>query len=175
MKAVVVYKSKTGFTKKYAEWITEALSADILEASKVKADSLINYDTIIYGGSLYAAGINGVKLITQNLDKLKGKKVLVYGVGASPSKENVLSDVTEKNFSKEQQKYIKFFYFRGGFNYSKLNPFDKFLMSIMKWSIMRKKAEDRTEDEKGMLGVYDKPVDFTSKENIKELLDYVNS
>ncbi len=26
MKTIVVYKSKTGFTKKYAEWISEELS-----------------------------------------------------------------------------------------------------------------------------------------------------
>ncbi|GEA31640.1 flavodoxin [Clostridium beijerinckii] len=28
MKTVVIYKSKTGFTKKYAKWIAEELSAD---------------------------------------------------------------------------------------------------------------------------------------------------
>lgn len=76
MKAVVIYKSKTGFTKKYAQWIAEDLSADIFEVSKVNMNMLNSYDTVIYGGSLYAVGINGVKLITQNIDKLKDKKLV---------------------------------------------------------------------------------------------------
>ncbi len=74
MKTIVVYKSKTCFTKKYAQWITEDLSADLFEVSKVNIDILTQYDTIIYGGSLYAVGIIGVKLITKNINKLKDKR-----------------------------------------------------------------------------------------------------
>jgi flavodoxin len=58
MKTLVVYKSKTGYTKKYAEWIAEELSADILEVSKVNINILASYDTVIFGGSLHAVGIN---------------------------------------------------------------------------------------------------------------------
>jgi menaquinone-dependent protoporphyrinogen IX oxidase len=175
MKAVVVYKSKTGFTKKYAEWIAEDLLADIFEVSKVNIKMLAEYDTIIYGGSLYAVGINGVKLITQNINKLKDKKVVVFTTGASPSRENVINEVRDKNFTADQQKYIKFFYLRGGFNYSKLNLFDKFLMTLLKWKIKSKKEEELTNDEIGMLAVYNKPVNFTRKENIDEIIKYVIS
>ena len=83
MKTIVIYRSKTGFTRKYAQWITEALSADIFDISKVNDNMLSDYDTIIYGGSLYAAGITGVKYIKQNLAKLKDKKVIVFATGAS--------------------------------------------------------------------------------------------
>lgn len=175
MKAVVIYKSKTGFTKKYAEWITEDLSADIFDVSKININMLNEYDTVIYGGSLYAVGINGVKLITQSIDKLKDKKIVVFATGASPSREEVINEVRDKNFTKEQQKYIKFFYLRGGFNYSKLNLFDQILMTLLKWKIKSKKQEELTTDEIGMLAVYDKPVNFTRKENIAEIINYVNS
>ena len=67
MRTVVIYKSKTGFTKKYAKWISEELSSDIFDISKVTANMLTAYDTVIYGGGLYAMGISGVKLITKNL------------------------------------------------------------------------------------------------------------
>ena len=89
MKTIVIYKSKTGFTRKYAELITEELSADIFDVSKVNDSMLSAYDTIIYGGSLYASGITGVKYIKQNLHKLKDKKVIVFATGASlPAKKN---------------------------------------------------------------------------------------
>ncbi|HEX9026680.1 MAG TPA: flavodoxin domain-containing protein [Clostridium sp.] len=175
MKAIVIYKSKTGFTKKYAKWIAEDLTADIFEVSKVTINKLIEYDTIIYGGSLYAVGINGVKLITQNINKLKDKKVVVFATGASPSRDDVVNEVRNKNFTKEQQEHIKFFYLRGGFNYSKLNLFDKILMLLLKWKIKNKKKEELTNDEIGMLAIYDKPMDFTMKKDIERIITYVNS
>lgn len=173
MKTVVIYKSKTGFAKKYAQWIAKELSADIFEFTKADINILANYDNVIYGGSLYAVSINGVKLITQNLDKLKGKKIVVFATGASPSRKEVISEVRNKNFTLEQQKYIHFFYLRGGFDYSKLKILDKILMTLLKWKIKSKK--ELTDDEKGMISMYDKPVDFTREENIDAIIDYINN
>ncbi len=173
MKAVVIYKSKTGFAKKYAQWIAEDLSTDIFDASKVNINMLTAYDTIIYGGSLYAGGINGIKLIKQNIDKLKDKKIVVFATGASPSREDVINKVFNRNFTVEQQKYIKFFYLRGGFNFSRLSSFDKFIMTILKWQMKRKKKEELTPDEADMLAAYDKPVDYTSRDNITKIIDCI--
>lgn len=175
MKAVIIYKSKTGFVKKYAEWIAEDLLADIFEVSKVNLNMLTKYDTVIYGGSLYAVGINGVKFITKNIDKLMGKRIVVFASGASPSSEEVIKEVITHNFTSDQQKHIKFFYLRGGFNYNKLPPFDKVLMTLLKWKIKTKKKKELTSDEIGMLEAYDKPADFTRKSNIEEIVSYVNS
>ena len=177
MKTVVIYESKTGFTKKYAEWISEELSADIFPASKVTADMLSAYDCVIYGGGLYVVGINGVKLITNNVEKLNGKKVVVFATGMSPSREEAVSEVISKNFTFEQQKIIKFFYLRGGFDYRKLNPFDKMLMTLLKASINWKKIRKKEliSDEIGILEVFDKPTDYTRRAKIDELVAYVTS
>ena len=173
MKTVVIYKSKTGYAKKYAKWIAEKLAADIFDVSKVTTNMLTAYDTVIYGGGLYVVGINGVKLITKNLNKLKDKKVIVFATGVSPSREEAISEVINKNFTSEEQKYIQFFYLRGGFDYSKLKPFDKVLMTLLKWKIKTKK--ELTPDERGMLETYDKPADFTRKKNIDKIITYVSS
>lgn len=173
MKSVVIYKSKTGFSKKYAQWIAEELSADIFEVSKCNIESIETYDVVVYGGSLHAVGINGINFITKNFDKLKSKRIIVFATGASPARENVLNEVTNRNFTPEQQNYIKLFYLRGGFDYNKLGFVDKTLMTLLKLKIKNKKV--LTPDEKGMLTAYDKPADFTKKENIKELIAYANS
>lgn len=173
MKTLVKYKSRTGFTKRYAEWIAERLSADIFEASKAGVEVFKAYDTVIYGGGLYAAGINGVKLITGNLEKLKGKKVVVFATGASPAREDAIREVRNTNFTPDGLKQIQFFYFRGGFDFSKLNLFYKVLMTLFKWKLRMKKVQ--TADERGMLSAYDKPADFTRKQNIEALIAAVNS
>lgn len=173
MKTVIIYKSKTGFTKKYAQWIAEALSADAFDVSKANIDMIKQYDNIIYGGSLYAVGITGLKFITKNFDKLKDKKLVVFATGASPSSQRVIDEVVSKNFTLEQQKYIKFFYLRGGFDYKKLNFFDKFLMKLLKLKIKSKAKDKLTKDEIGMLAIYDRPTDFSLRKNIDVIVNYI--
>jgi len=175
MKTVVVYKSKTGFVKNYAEWIAEELSADIFEVSKVNINMLATYDTVVYGGSLHAVGIIGIKFIKKNIDKLKDKKLVVFASGASPSSEEAINAVRNNNFTPDQQKHIEFFYLRGGFNYNKLPPYDKLLMTLLKWKIKIKKKQRKEliPDEIGMLAFFDKPVDFTKKKNIDKIITYI--
>lgn len=173
MKTIVIYRSKSGFVKKYAEWIAHALAADLFEADKVCGKMLTAYDTIIYGGGLYAVGINGVKLIKNNLDKLQGKKVIVFCSGASEASEKVIKDVCDHNFSPKEQQRIRLFYLRGGFDFSKLKPMDKVLMTIMKWMLKAKK--ERTAEDEGMLALYDHPADYTKEQNIEELIAYAKT
>lgn len=175
MKALVVYKSKSGFAKKYAQWIAEELQADIYEASKVDRNMLMLYDTIIYGGGLYAVGINGLKLITRNFEKIKDKKLVVFATGATPSRDEDIEKVRAANFTPEQQKYIRFFYLRGGFDYTHLKLIDKILMNLLKLKLKYKNKEKLIPDERGMLAAYDKPIDFTRKKNIEKLIEYVRS
>lgn len=177
MKTIVIYQSKTGFVKKYAQWIAEELSADIFEVSKVDINRLTDYDAVVYGGSLHAVGINGVKFITKNLDQLKDKRLVVFASGASPSSKEVIKAVLNNNFTLDQQKCIEFFYLRGGFDYDKLPPFDKALMTLLRWKIEIKKLQKKEliPDEVGMLAFFDKSVDFTKKEYIAEIVDYINS
>ena len=40
MNAIVVYKTKYGSTKTYAEWIAEELGCDAVDAKKVSIDSV---------------------------------------------------------------------------------------------------------------------------------------
>ncbi|HEX3047847.1 MAG TPA: flavodoxin domain-containing protein [Bacillota bacterium] len=175
MKTVVLYKSKTGFTKKYADWIAGELAADLYESSQITIEEITTYDTVIYGGGLYIIGINGVELITQNLAKLQGKKIVVFGVGASPGREEEIREVQDANFTLEQQQQIRFFYLRGGYDYHKLKPVDKVLMILLKWKIKLKPKTKLTADERGMLAAYQHPADFTRKKNIEELIAYVTS
>lgn len=175
MRSVVIYSSKTGFTKKYAKWLAEDLSADIFDATKVTAEMLEGYDTIIYGGGLYALGISGVEYIKQNRGKLKNKKVVVFATGLSPSRDDTILAVKNYNFTADEQQYLRFFYLRGGFDYSKLNAFNKVIMTFLKWKLKMKNNEKLTPDERGMLASYNKPVDFVRRENIEEIIAYVKS
>lgn len=66
-KIAVVYKSKYGATKKYAEWLSEDIGADLYLQDNCKFEILNSYDTIIYGGGIYASGIAGLSFIKKKL------------------------------------------------------------------------------------------------------------
>jgi len=170
-KTVVVYRSTTGFTKNYATWLSEELQCDLLQGKKTKVSDLIKYDTIIYGGGLYASGINGAKLITKNLGLLKGKKLVIFSVGASPVREETTQELRKANIPAEYDSLIKFFYLRGGFDYTRLNPLMKLLMNLKKLQVKMSKSNDP--DAKGFLASYEKPLDFTNKKYLKPIIETI--
>ena len=49
MKSIVIYNSKTGFTKKYAEWISEAAGCECVELKKAGKVKLAEYDSSVFG------------------------------------------------------------------------------------------------------------------------------
>ncbi len=96
---VVLYKSKYGATKKYAEWLAEELSSDIIETKQAGIEQVAKYDTIILGGGIYATGIAGISFLRKHYEKLKDKRILVFAVGASPYDEKAMTAIKERNFN----------------------------------------------------------------------------
>ncbi|MDP3386021.1 MAG: flavodoxin domain-containing protein [Eubacteriales bacterium] len=173
MKAAVIYKSKSGYTKNYAQWISETLGAELLQGTEVKIENLNEYNTLIFGGGLYASGINGIKAIKKSINRYPTKNIIVFVTGASPGREEEIDSVFKRNFTEQEQGAIKFFYYRGGFDYSKCSAIDKVLMKMLE--VILKNKKELSPDERGMLNAYKTPMDFTKKENTNELIDYVMS
>lgn len=173
MRTIVIYRSATGFTRKYAVWIAEALAADLFELKQVTPQMVQAYDCIIFGGRLYAVGIDGVKFITRNFETFKNSRLIVFATGASVPGEAVAAEVFSQNFTPQQQASIDFYYLRGGFDYMALPPFDRLLMYLLKKKISWKKARGKKldPDEAGMLTLYNRVADFTSQEHIAPILE----
>ena len=171
MKAIVVYKSKTGYTKKYAEWIAEELGCDIKENAALS--DILDYDTIICGGGVYGGTLNGAKLITKNLGKLSGKKLILFAVGAMLDEEKDTVPFWNKHLTPEQQKSIGHFFLRGGFDFSQLKGADRLMMSMIKKHL--EKIKEPTNEDKGFLAAFSEPVDFTDKKNIAGLIEYAKN
>lgn len=170
----VVYRSKYGSTKKYAEWIASEVNADLFEGSQVKMKDLLTYDTIVFGGGLYAVGILGFPEIKKQFAQLQDKQWIVFAVGASPARKEAFEHVLNSNLTDEMKGKVQFFMLRGAFNYQGLNRFDRFLMWMMKLKLKSKKPEDLDADGKGMLASYGRPVDWTNKKAIQPIIACIN-
>ena len=170
-KIAVIYKSKYGATKQYARWIAEELSAPLFEASDIKPSQLADYDVVVYGGGLYAGGISGVKLVTEN----PVKALVVFTVGLKDPETADFSDVLTKNFKQEYLPKIKVFHLRGGADFKSLSLFHKGIIATLKKVAEKKSPDERTSEEQTAFAIADKEVDFTDKEAISPLVEYVRS
>ncbi len=173
MNAIVIYKSKYGSTKAYAQWIAEELSCDICDASEIKVDELKSYDTIIYGGGLYAEIIAGVTLITKNIDKLCDKKIVVFTTGLTPPDCRAYYDdlVVKKNFKGDTYLKIKMFNYPGKMIIDELSLVHKTAIKTLK-KLMSDK-QNPTDMEKLLIDLCDADGDFSDKSLICDLIEYV--
>lgn len=167
----IIYKSKYGSTKKYAEWIAQETEADLFDFSKINLQKVMGYDTIVYGGGLYANGIAGISTITKNYEKLKGKKILVFTVGivSTDDKKTFLPSI-EKNFSKEMRKNIEFFYFRGEIDYKNLGMIHKSMLTMLKAKSSKDDEKKISDEEIEILVTNKGKLDFKDKNSIEPLL-----
>lgn len=176
-KTAVVYQSKYGSTEKYARWISEALSCDLFQRNSIRIEDLISYDTIIYGGGLYAGGVSGVDLLIRNFDKLSGKNIILFTCGlADPAdKENTdhIKASLKKVFTHQMEEQIKIFHLRGGIDYSKLGLVHKAMMSMLHKMMTKKDYDTLRNEDKEMIDTYGKTVDFTDKASISPIVSYV--
>lgn len=173
MKNIVVYESKYGSTEKYAKWIGEELNCKVSKISDVTTEELLNYDNIVFGGWLHAGKIKGFKDIYENIHKFKHKNLILFYVGLSIMDDKIYEEVKKKNFANVDN--IKQFYLRGAFNYEKLTILDKLMMNIFKIMLKTQKEEEMDENTKGMIEAYNTPIDFTDKNNIKPIIEAINS
>ena len=82
MNGIILYKSKYGATKKYADWLSASTRFSCVETDKADIGMVSGYDVIILGGGIYASGIAGLSFFKKNIDKLKDKKLIVFCCGA---------------------------------------------------------------------------------------------
>ena len=162
MKRIVVYQSGTGFTAQYAGWIAEELGCEAKELKKVNTGELQAYDEVIYGGYIMANMVSGYNKIKA----LQLKRLVVFGVGMSVAKEEVVKQIVEQNGLEADS----FFYFEGGYNPKKVGFIKKMMMNMIKKSIEQK--EEKTEEDFYMLKTF-QGADSTKREYIIPLIEYV--
>ena len=176
VKTLVLYFSKYGTTRKYAELISDELGCEIFSINNFKQNNISNYNTIIIGSGLYAGKIRGIDIIVKNYEILKDKKLVLFTCGlADYSKiENINSIYKriKKEFPEKIIENMKIFYLRGGINYKKLTLKHRIMMWLMKRMILKKGIDKLNEENKEFINTYGKVLDFIDKNSITEIIKY---
>ncbi len=109
LNAVVIYRSKYGSTKRYAEWIAEELNADIFAVSEFDVSKLENYSIVLFGSSVHIGKVKGITFIKNNWPILSKKKVVVFASTGSPKIEPKQQQVVVASLPPELCQLVKYF------------------------------------------------------------------
>ncbi len=169
-RTVVIYKSKHGSTKKYAQWIGEELDCPVIEHKDFKKSDFVNYDNIIYGGHVQAGGIMGFELIKRNMRRLQDKKIVVFAVGLNVMEKENRMQLREINFDKRRVERMTCFYCPGAYKPEEITGIDAGIMKLMVRMLEGKPATEMTESDKALLDAVKNGADLVDKKYIEPIV-----
>lgn len=177
MNIIILYESIYGSTEKYARWLSEALSCDLSKSTKFTSERLKEYDTVIFGGGLYAGGVTGIKFLSAHEKELCNKNLILFTCGIADPAEAISIEHIQKSLRRslppKQQAQVQVFFLRGGIDYSKLSVPHKCMMAMLRKMIKKKDPATLGVEDREILETYGKAIDFTDPKNIGPIVDYV--
>lgn len=168
----VVYTSKYGTTRQYAQWIAEETGADLYEQDGCSVKDLADYDILVFGGAIHAGGILGIRWLQKNFKHLADKKIVTFAVGLNVNDQAIQQECREINFVKKIAE-LPCYFLRGGYDPSKASGMDKKLMGVVRKMIAGKNPALMTESERELLEAIETGADYTDHQSIKELVDAI--
>ena len=171
-KGIILYQSKYGATKKYAEWLVEETGYSLVQTKNAKVVNLMSYEVIIFGGGVYASGIAGLQFLKKNIGQLTDKKIAVFAVGASPYDEKAIQQVRELHF-KDALSDIPLFYCRGAWDEEKMKFVDKTLCKMLQKSVSKQNPDEYEPWQKALMCSMGKKCDWTDKSYLEPLLKHI--
>lgn len=169
-KGIILYQSKYGATKKYAQWLQEMTQYNCVETKKADIRKIQEYDVIILGGGIYASGIAGLSFLKKNIRRLKDKKIVVFCVGASPYEEKALQEICAHNF-KEELKDIPCYYGRGAWDEDAMNFPHRTLCKMLQKSVAKKEPSTYEPWEKALMCAVGQKCDWTDKKYLEPVME----
>jgi len=98
----------------------------------------------------------------------------VVAVGATLAGDKARKEIEERNFSLEMKGKVPLFLLRGGLNYPKMNPLDRFLMFLLVKSVSSRNPGTMDNEVKGLVATYGKTVDFTNRKSIAPVVEWAS-
>jgi menaquinone-dependent protoporphyrinogen IX oxidase len=172
---IVLYGTKYGSTKRYAEWIAEKTDAEICELSAFDQSLLQEYAVVLFGSPVYMGKIKYRSFVKRNWRALSSKKVIIFGVTGIPPDDPRQKRVLQTSLPSKMREKITYYPLRGAFNYKELSFTDKLLMSGPQIRLRAECCIKKSNRAKELLARFYSPLDWTDKAAIEPIVTLVNS
>ncbi|MBR5459680.1 MAG: hypothetical protein IKV53_02330 [Clostridia bacterium] len=154
----IVYTSKSGHTKRYAEMLSEALGIKLVTLDEAMK-TLERNSEIIYMGWLFASSVKGYKRASK-----KFRVNTVVATGLCPTGELL----TEVRKTSSVPKSTALFTVQGGMDREKLRGVDKFMINALIKFLEKNKTP--SEKDLAMLSLIKNGGDFVSFKNLDAVI-----
>lgn len=176
-KAIVIYSSKRGSTRQYAEWIAEDLSKQceckLVPFTESRNINLYEYDLIVYGGWIRGSGIVDFDNFRKQLDGELLEKLILFGVGIADETPENYMQVWSLNLGKidPRNEHKAVLYILGGkYNPELVSGFDGMLMKVCKKVLTSGKTKDGEAQADMMLDRINNGCNLMKRNNINSLI-----
>jgi len=171
-KTIIVYKSSTGFTRRYAQMIAEKTGAQLLDLKETKAIKLRGADTIVFGGRLRAGSIDGLKKARALYEKSGASRFVVFATGAAPNEaRETIEETWRKNLNPSELETVPHFYMQAGLCYEKMGFVDRSMMKMLGRMLAARK--NKTPQDEALEKMLEKSFDISDESFILPLLEYL--
>ena len=172
---IILFGTTYGSSKLYSEELSKRTGIEA--RSYDEASSIDDYDTVVYIGSLYAGGVQGMKKTFSKLTDVGEKKIIIATVGlADPTdSENINSirNSIKNQLSDELYNHATIFHLRGAIDYAKLGFKHKTMMSLLYNKAKNLPEEKKTAEVRAMIETYNKEISFIDYESLTPIVEFV--
>jgi menaquinone-dependent protoporphyrinogen IX oxidase len=165
VRVLIVYQSKYGSTRQYAEWIRQATGGDLINVATEDKPDLAGYDIVIVGSSVRTGNIVIAPFIKERWGVLQGKEVILFTTSGTPPRHPKIRSIYETSLPEEIRNRIAYFPLPGRMSGKDLTFFDSLLIAVGK--IM-----EQDETLKKDMG---KDFDGVQRENLVPLLEHLEA
>lgn len=170
---LILYKSKTSFTKRYANMIAKEIGGTAMDFKEGTPKLLASFDRVLFGSRMHAGRIDGLSEARSLFQENGIKLSALFVTGAMPNTEvEAIEEMWRNNLSPEELTSLPHFYMQSGLCYEKMNFIDKTMMKV--FAFMMKQKKGKTPDEIRFAKAIAHSYDISSKEYLKPLLKHLS-
>jgi menaquinone-dependent protoporphyrinogen IX oxidase len=129
MKGVVIYKSRYGATRQYAQWLSTELELPMMATAEISVAKLNEFDFVIMGSSVYIGKLLIKSWLQDHAAILQKKKLFLFVVCGTPASDTAKTTaIVAKNLPLSLASRCQVFFLQGRLNLEKLSFTDRFAL-----------------------------------------------
>ncbi len=170
----VVYATKYGHTKQYADWMKEEAGADIFVSTSFTPTKALEYKAVVFAGGVYGDKILIMDWLKKNLGQVNVNKIIIAAVSwYCNDSEEAKARLIAENYPEQFKNVVPLVVINSGIDKKKTSVMDKAQLLASQSAI--NKRDVRTADDINALAIIKGYSDSTSKDNLKSLIAAVQN
>ena len=130
MPSIIIYASKHGATKAYAEWLSAELDIPAYSIETFKVADIQKARNVIIGSAIYMAHLRIADWLQDNWHHLREKNIALYSVSGTDPTDPALDKMIEDSLASNILDKMKVFHFPGRINRKKLDWWERFILDL---------------------------------------------